>query len=98
MVMQASGIDPECRLDEDLESYARRIEKALKTFDERFRVHQYIIKRFGLRFHQKASIRTKGRASLSTVACGISGSVIRRWRRFRCFWSCFTSEIPPCIA
>ncbi len=47
MVLQASGIDPECRLDEDLESYARRIEKALKTFDERFRVYQYMIKRFG---------------------------------------------------
>lgn len=47
MMLQASGIDPECRLDEDLESYARRIEKALKTFDERFRVYQYMIKRFG---------------------------------------------------
>src|SRR6185437_6815287 len=47
MVLQASGIDPECRLDEDLERYARRIEKALKTFDERFRVYQYMIKRFG---------------------------------------------------
>ncbi|HZQ56014.1 MAG TPA: hypothetical protein VFB14_27720 [Bryobacteraceae bacterium] len=45
--LQVSGIDPECQLDEDLESYARRIEKALRTFDERFRLYQYMIKRFG---------------------------------------------------
>ena len=43
MVLQASGIDPECRLDQDLESYTRRIEKAVKTFDERFRLYQYMM-------------------------------------------------------
>lgn len=85
MVLRASGIDPECRLDEDLESYARRIEKAMKTFDERFRVYQYISNGSALRSHRKANIRTKEQANLSAVACWISESVIRRSPRFRCF-------------
>src|SRR5664279_3746442 len=45
MVLRPHGIDPECRMEQDIDTYSRRIEKARKVFDERFRVYEYIIKR-----------------------------------------------------
>src|ERR1039457_4402423 len=46
MALEVSGLDPECRLEADLDNYSRRLERALKTLDERFRLYQYVIKRF----------------------------------------------------
>ena len=45
VVLRPRGIDPECRMEQDIDTYSRRIEKARKVFDERFRVYEYVIKR-----------------------------------------------------
>ncbi|MBV9083871.1 MAG: hypothetical protein JOZ62_14425 [Acidobacteriaceae bacterium] len=63
VVSSVSGIDPECRLDSDLESYCRRIDKALRPFDERFRVYQYLIKRFGSDIRTNPTTRMNARAN-----------------------------------
>lgn len=43
--LSVRGIDPECREPADLELLSRRLERALTTFDERFRIYTYFFKR-----------------------------------------------------
>ncbi len=45
LVLSVSGVDVDCKNDEVLEEHRDRLQSALKTFDERFRVYQYFIKR-----------------------------------------------------
>ncbi len=44
-VLGVLGVDYECLDPEQLDHVARRFEAALRTFDERFRIYQYVIKR-----------------------------------------------------
>ncbi|MDQ2843883.1 MAG: hypothetical protein M3Y72_23170 [Acidobacteriota bacterium] len=64
MLIAVSGIDPECRLPEDLESYSRRIERALKTLDERFRLYQYVVKRYDPTIPHKITYPSQATADL----------------------------------
>ncbi|HEX2453136.1 MAG TPA: type IV secretion system DNA-binding domain-containing protein [Vicinamibacterales bacterium] len=45
LVLRVEGVDYECLDPEQLDHVARRFEAALRTFDERFRVYQYVLKR-----------------------------------------------------
>jgi type IV secretion system protein VirB4 len=45
MALAVEGVDPECLTEETLESYTRRMAAAWRSFDERFRLYQYLIKR-----------------------------------------------------
>ena len=45
IVLAVEGVDPECLTDETLESYTRRMAAAWRSFDDRFRLYQYVIKR-----------------------------------------------------
>jgi type IV secretory pathway VirB4 component len=47
MILSLAGIDPDCRTDEVLNAFTRRYESAMRSFDDRFRVYSYIIKRSG---------------------------------------------------
>lgn len=44
VVVQLAGIDDQCLTEATLESYTRRIAAAWRSFDERFRIYQYVIK------------------------------------------------------
>src|SRR6476620_7862141 len=44
IVLLVEGIDYECLTDETLESYTRCAAAAWRSFDERFRLYQYVIK------------------------------------------------------
>lgn len=44
VVLTAEGIDYECLTEGTLESYTRRIAAAWRSFDERFRIYQYVVK------------------------------------------------------
>ncbi len=44
VVLQVEGIDDECHTAEMLESCTRRIAAAWRSFDERFRIYQYVVK------------------------------------------------------
>src|ERR1039457_5808610 len=46
MALEVSGLDPGGRLEGALDNYSRPLEGALKPLDERFRLYQYVIKRF----------------------------------------------------
>lgn len=54
MVLQLQGVDYECLTDELLEEQAGRFEKALRSFDDQFRIQQYILKRDGVKIPHKA--------------------------------------------
>ena len=47
ILLSFSGIDPDCRTDEALNTFTRRYESAMRLFDDRFRVYSYIVKRSG---------------------------------------------------
>jgi len=47
MVLKVRGIDYECRDKEELDFITRRFESALKIFDERFVIYQYLVKHRG---------------------------------------------------
>jgi type IV secretion system protein TrbE len=44
IVLGVKGIDHECLTDAILESYAKRVAAAWRSFDEQFRLYQYVIK------------------------------------------------------
>ena len=44
VVLGSEGIDYECLTEETLETYTRRVAAAWRSFDERFRLYQYVIK------------------------------------------------------
>src|ERR1700722_19480192 len=39
------GVDYECLDASEIDQFARRFEAALRTFDENFRIYQYVLKR-----------------------------------------------------
>ena len=43
-MLEIRGIDDECASDEDLETQGKRIQNALKQFDESYTLYQYVIK------------------------------------------------------
>ena len=43
-LLEVSGIDDECASDEDLDTQGKRIQNALKQFDESYTLYQYVIK------------------------------------------------------
>ncbi len=45
LLLSVDGIDADCLNDEVLEEHRDSLQSALKTFDERFRIYQYFIKR-----------------------------------------------------
>ncbi len=45
MLLALRGVDPECLDHSQKDQMARRFESALRMFDERFRVYQYLLKR-----------------------------------------------------
>ena len=45
MLLALRGVDPECLDHSQKDQIARRFESALRMFDERFRVYQYLLKR-----------------------------------------------------
>ncbi|MGA8595081.1 MAG: hypothetical protein WB676_10095 [Bryobacteraceae bacterium] len=47
ILLSLSGIDPDCRTDEELNAFTRRYESAVRLFDDRFRLYSYIVKRSG---------------------------------------------------
>ena len=44
IVLGVDGIDHECLTDTLLESYSKRVAAAWRSFDEQFRLYQYVIK------------------------------------------------------
>jgi type IV secretion system protein VirB4 len=44
VILAVEGIDPECLTDATLETYTKRVAAAWRSFDERFRLYQYVIK------------------------------------------------------
>lgn len=62
VVLQLAGIDDQCLTVAMLESYTRRIAAAWRSFDERFRVYQYVIKQ------DHAPLQQKPRSSDPVVA------------------------------
>ena len=44
IVLGVEGIDHECLTDAILESYSKRVAAAWRSFDEQFRLYQYVIK------------------------------------------------------
>ena len=44
VVLQVEGIDAECLTEAMLESSTRRMNAAWRSFDDRFRIHQYVVK------------------------------------------------------
>src|SRR5215472_6666779 len=45
VVLAVSGVDYECLASADVDNYTKRLESALKLFDEKCRVYQYLFKR-----------------------------------------------------
>ena len=45
LVLQVDGVDYECRDPDELDAITRRFDAALRVFDERFRIYQYLLKR-----------------------------------------------------
>jgi type IV secretory pathway VirB4 component len=43
-LLEIRGIDDECASDDDLEAQGKRIQNALKQFDENYTLYQYVIK------------------------------------------------------
>jgi type IV secretory pathway VirB4 component len=54
MVLRLQGIDYECLTQELLEEQAKRFEAAMRSFDDQFRVYQYVLKRDGVKIPHKA--------------------------------------------
>jgi type IV secretion system protein VirB4 len=44
VVLRVEGIDPECLTDATLETYTKRVAAAWRSFDEQFRLYQYVVK------------------------------------------------------
>ncbi|HJY05154.1 MAG TPA: hypothetical protein VJ323_02500, partial [Bryobacteraceae bacterium] len=44
VVLAVEGIDYECLTEATLETYTKRVAAAWRSFDERFRLYQYVIK------------------------------------------------------
>ena len=45
VILAVSGVDYECLASAEVDSYTKRLESALKIFDERCRLYQYLFKR-----------------------------------------------------
>ena len=79
VVLRARGIDYECLTEETLESYTKRASAAWGSFDERFRVYQYVLKQDRAPIEQtdnypnEAVRKTVGdrRSHLSSKAAGL---------------------------
>jgi hypothetical protein len=70
MVLAVEGRDPECVTDETLESYTRRIAAAWRSFDDGFRLYQYLIKRDQVSIACDASRFHPPRCAVFTTFCG----------------------------
>ncbi len=45
VVLEVSGVDYECLDDDTIDALTKRLESALRVFDENYRVYQYLFKR-----------------------------------------------------
>lgn len=45
IVLAVAGVDYECLASADVDNYTKRLESAVKLFDEKYRVYQYLFKR-----------------------------------------------------
>src|SRR6202453_1604544 len=45
VILQVRGVDYECLDDASIDGFTKRLESALKLFDENYRVYQYLFKR-----------------------------------------------------
>jgi type IV secretory pathway VirB4 component len=58
VVLSVQGIDYECLTEATLESYTRRAAAAWRSFDERFRLYQYVVKQDDAPIDQRADYLT----------------------------------------
>ena len=79
VVFRVRGLDDECFTKETLESYTRRVGSAWRSFDERFRIYQYVVKQLK---DFKERKRTNDAGNMTSVARTLSDEDIENLANF----------------